>query len=149
MAIDVRAHEDFHRCILPGSVLCTVLDWLRVSSPTLQNELTLRYFIELPRRSIAAPGAHILGETGQCDTTMSETYMVNKTNFKPRITYLSPPHFPPAPCYITVLICCHASIYPFVHLSYTSTHSVILTILASSCCPEIINFRSDGMGLAA
>jgi hypothetical protein len=71
MAIDVEAHEIFHRGIVWNDARA-VLDWLRVSSPTLQNKLTLRYFIELPRRSIAAPGARILGETGQCDATMSE-----------------------------------------------------------------------------
>jgi hypothetical protein len=71
MVIDVRAHVLFHRVIVRDSTLRAILYWLRVSSPTLQNELTLRYFIELPRQSIAAPGARILGETGQCDTTMS------------------------------------------------------------------------------
>ncbi|KAJ7834134.1 hypothetical protein B0H14DRAFT_3142429 [Mycena olivaceomarginata] len=29
MAIDVRAHEDYHKCILWDRTLCAVLDWLR------------------------------------------------------------------------------------------------------------------------
>jgi hypothetical protein len=49
MAIDVEAHEKFHLNMVLDRALCLVLDWLRVSSPTLQNKLTLRYFIELPR----------------------------------------------------------------------------------------------------
>jgi hypothetical protein len=71
MAIDVKAHESFHGDIERNGYLYAVLDWLRVSSPILQNKLTLRYFIELPRRSIATPGARILGETGRCDATVS------------------------------------------------------------------------------